>query len=299
MSTIPRVRQRNAALLLIAAFVLSSCAGAQRIDYATQFAEEGVKFTQTLPHFYDEYYRLAINADSATLASTRDQPGITAKKLSERLEQADDDLERTSAIVRGLKEHAGLLHEYFQAILRLTDDSVGSGVGESTQTLVNGIMMARGDLGAAIPFGVPVNQMAKPAGNFVVVSLKNRALKRELDEHGGMIDRELAVQEAILQKLARNMASHAQAWTTVAYLNPVYEQFRDPNTTLGAGWYSKRRKYLTTEQVIESAQQAEEAMRELRKAWRELALGGPDASTMAQLIRRVQATIALVNALKA
>jgi len=299
MALIPKLRQRNAAFLLIAAFVLSSCAGAQRADHATQFANEGVKFTRTLPQFYDEYFRLAINADSATLASTRDEPGITSTELSARLKQADDDLERTSAIVQGLKEHADLLHEYFQAILRLTDESVGGGVGESTQTLVNGIIMARGELAAAIPYGVPVNQIAKPVGNFVVVSLKNRALKRELEEHGETIDRELAVQEAILQKLARNMASHAEAWTTVAFVNPVYEQFRDPKKPLGRGWYSKRRKYLTTEQVIDSAQEAEAAMKELRKAWRELAQGGPDASTMAQLIRRVQATIALVNALKA
>jgi chaperonin cofactor prefoldin len=299
MAIMSTIRQRNAALLLIAAFVLSSCAGAQRADYATQFAKEGVKFTRTLPQLYDEYYRLAIDADSATLASTRDEPGITSKELSARLKQADEDLERTSAIVRGLKEHADLLREYFQAIRRLTHEDVGSGVGESTQTLVNGIMMVRGDLGAAIPFGVPVNQIAKPVGNFVVVSLKNRALKRELDEHGETIDRELAVQEAILQKIVRNMASHAEAWTTVAYVNPVYEQFRDANKPLRRSWYAYRRKYLTSEQVIESAQEAEAAMKELRKAWRELAQGGPDASTMAQLIRRVQATVALVNALKA
>jgi len=35
-----------------------------------------------------------------------------------------------------------------------------------------------------MPFRVPVNRIAKPVGNFVVVSLKNRALKRELAQGG-------------------------------------------------------------------------------------------------------------------
>ena len=299
MAIVSTIRRHNAVFLLIAAFVLSSCAGAQRVDYAAQFANQGVTFTQTLPLFYDEYYRLAIDADSATLVSTRDEPGITAKKLSERLRQADEDLERTGAIIRGLKEHAGLLQQYFRAIQRLTDENVGSGVGESTATLVNGIIMARGDLGRERPFGVPVEKIAQPAGNFVVVSLKNRALKRELDDHGETIDRELAVQEAILNKLGRNMASHSEAWTTVAFVNPVYKQFRDKKKPVARGWYGKRRKYLTEKSVVESAQQAEAAMKEMRKAWHELAGGGPDASTVARLIRHVEATIALVNALKA
>jgi hypothetical protein len=298
MAIISTIRQRNVAFLLIATFVLSSCAGAQRIDYAAQFANQGVKFTQTLPHFYEEYYRLAIDADSATLVTTRGEPGITSKQLSERLRQADEDLERKSALIRSLKEHAVLLGEYFQEIQKLTDEDVGSGVGESTAALVNGIVMASGDLAAEIPFGVPVDKIARPAGNFVVVSLKNHALKRELEDHGETIDRELAVQEAILNKLGRNMARDSEAWTTVAFVNPVYEQYRDKKEPLGWRWYKKRRTYLTAKQVIESAQQAEEAMKEMRKAWRELALGGPDGSTVARLVRHVQATIALVDALK-
>jgi hypothetical protein len=84
----------------------------------------------------------------------------------------------------------------------------------------------------------------------------------------------------------------------VAFVNPVYEQYRDKKEPLGWRWYKKRRTYLTAKQVIESAQQAEEAMKEMRKAWRELALGGPDGSTVARLVRHVQATIALVDALK-
>lgn len=299
MAIISTIRKRNAAFLLIAAFALSSCAGAQRIDYATQFANQGVKFTHALPAFYDEYFRLAINADSATLITARELSGAKPDRLQERLKNADDDLKRTNAIIRGLKEHAELLHEYFQEIQKLTDENVGSGVGESTATLVNGILMVSGDLATEIPFGVPVDKIARPAGNFIVVSLKNHALKRELEDHGETIDRELAIQEAILNKLGRNMVVDSEEWMNGAFIKPVYEQFRNKSEPLGRRWYWKRARYLTNASVIESTQQAEEAMKEMRKAWRELALGGPDGSTVARLVRHVQATIALVDALKA
>lgn len=298
MAIISTIRQRNAAFLLIAAFVLSSCAGVQRVDNATEFAKEGVKFTETLPAFYDEYFKLAINADSATLVTARNLPGTTPERLQEELKKSDEDLNRTSAIIRGLKEHAELLREYFVAIQRLTDEDVGSGVGAATAALVGRIGAVRGQLGAR-PFGVPVDRVAQPAGNFVVVSLKNRALRQELEDHGETIDQELAVQEAILNKLGRNMVSHSEAYMAGAYVNPVYEQFRATGEPLGRRWYKKRARYLTNKSVMDSAEQAEEAMKELRNAWRELAGGGPEASTVVRLVGHVEATIAMISALKA
>lgn len=299
MAIISTIRQRNAVFLLIAALVLSSCASGQRIGYANQFAEEGVKFTQTLPAFYNEYFRLAINADSATLVAARDLSGAAPERLQNELKKADDDLKRTGALVKGLTEHAGLLRSYFAEIQRLTSEDVGQGVGAATAALVGEIGRVRSDFGQGSPLGVPVGEVAQPVGNFVVVALKSKALKRELEDHGETIDRELAVQEAILNKLGRSMVSNSEAWMTGALINPVYEQYRDESKSLGMGWYRKRERYLTNSSAIESAQQAEQAMKALRVAWRELAGGGPEGSTVMRLIGHVDATIAMINALNA
>ncbi len=299
MAIVSKIRQRNAAFLLIAAFALSSCAGAQRVDNASDVAKQGVKFTQTLPAFYDEYFRLAINADSATLITARELSGGAPGKLQDQLEKADEDLKRTGALVRGLTEHAYLLRNYFAEIQRLTGEDVGQGVGAATAALVGEIGRVRSDFGRQSPLGVPVAKVAQPVGNFVVVELKNKALKRELEDHGETIDRELAVQEAILNKLGRSMVSDSEAWMTGALINPVYEQYRDKSKPLGLGWYRKRERYLTNVSALESAQQAEQAMKALRVAWRELAGGGPEGSTVVRLIGHVDATIAMVSALKA
>jgi hypothetical protein len=299
MAIISTIRQRNAVFLLIAALALSSCAGAQRVDNANQFANEGVKFTQTLPAFYDEYFKLAINADSAALVTARELSGAAPERLQNELQKADDDLKRTGALVRGLTEHASLLGSYFAEIQRLTGEDVGQGVGSATAALVGEIGRVRSDFGRGSPLGVPVEKVAQPVGNFVVVALKNKALKRELEEHGETIDRELAVQEAILNKLGQSMVSDSAAWTSGALINPVYEQYRDKSKPLGTGWYRKRERYLTNSSAIGSAQQAEQAMKALRVAWQELAGGGPEGSTVTRLMGHVDATIAMINALKA
>ena len=292
------MRQQNAVLLVLAALAVSSCAGAQRVDHANEFATEGVKLAKTLPAFYDEYFKLAINADSATLLAAREQPGVTSERLQQELRKADEDLKRTGALIGGLKEHANLLRNYFAEVRKLTREDVGQGVGKATANLVERIEKVRGDLGRD-PFGVQVGDVAKPVGNFVVVALKNQALKRELEDHGETIDRELAVQEAILNKLGRSMISNSEAWMTGALINPVYEQFRDKTKSVGTGWYRKRETYLTDTSAIKSAQQAEQAMIELRVAWRELAGGGPQGSTVERLIGHVEATIAMISALNA
>lgn len=298
MAIISTMRQRTAVLLVFAALAVSSCAGAQRVDYASEFATEGVKLATTLPGFYDQYFKLAINADSATLLTRREQPSVTPERLQQDLSNADADLKRTGALVGGLKEHATLLGNYFAEIRKLTDGNVGEGTGTATADLVERIEKVRGDFGRD-PFGIPVDQVAKPVGDFVVVALKNQALKRELQDHGETIDRELAVQEVILSKLGQSMIGNSEAWMTGALINPVYEQFRDKSKSVGTGWYKKRETYLTDTSAIKSAQQAELAMNELRIAWRELAGGGPQGSTVERLIGHVEATIAMINALNA
>lgn len=293
------VRRRYVGLLLIAAFGLSACESAQRINQADKFAKAGVVFTENLPGFYDEYYRLAIKADSVTLAQTREEPGLTRAQLGGRLNEANEDLKRTSAILGGLKEHATLLKQYFTAIKELTDESVGAGAGEATAALADRLEAARAEFGKGEPFGVPVPEIAGAVGNFVVVSLKNRALKRELDERGATIDAELAVQEAILKKLGRNMIAHHEAWVIVTLENPTFADYQNSKKALPKRWYYKRLRYLTGEEAIDSATAAGEAMKEMRKAWRELAGGGPEGSTVDRLIGHINATIVLIEALKA
>ncbi len=293
------VRRRYVGLLLIAVFSLSACESAQRIDQADKFATAGVAFTEKLPSFYDEYYRLAIKADSVTLAQTRDEPGLTRAQLGGRLNEANEDLKRTSSILKGLKEHAELLKQYFTAIKEMTDENVGAGTGEATAVLASRLEAARVEFGKGEPFGVPVPKIAGAAGNFAVVSLKNRALKHELDERGATIDAELAVQEAILKKLGRNMISHQEAWVIVTLENPSFENYQNSKKALPKTWYNQRLHYLTQEEAIGSATEAGEAMKEMRKAWRELAGGGPDASTVDRLLGHINATIVLIEALKA
>jgi hypothetical protein len=81
--------------------------------------------------------------------------------------------------------------------------------------------------------------------------------------------------------------------------NPTFADYQNSKKALPKRWYYKRLRYLTGEEAIDSATAAGEAMKEMRKAWRELAGGGPEGSTVDRLRGHINATIVLIEALKA
>ena len=285
------------ALVLAAALLLQACASAQRVNQASDVAREGVELTTVLPGFYDAYYRSAIRADSVTLELVRRGGGMPPEMLREQLEQSNTDLLQTAALLQGMKEHVALLREYFQTIGKLTDRNVGEDLGSATNDLVDGMAAVRAELPDRNALDIPLDKAAKPAGNFVVVALKSRALREELEAHGAAIDAELAAQETVLRALAESMASNQEAWVTAGLKAPLFESYESTKGALPEGWVNRRVEFLTQPAKIETAMQAEKAMAELRLAWRQLAGGGPEATTLIRLQNRIDATQQLVAAL--
>ncbi len=294
-----KMRLQALALVLAAALALQACTSAQRADQATDVAEEGVKLTKILPGFYDEYYTSAIRADSVTLELVRQEPGISTARLRNQLREANTDLQQIGGLLRGMKEHVALLQVYFQTIGKLTDDDVGKNFGSATTDLVEGLAAVRAELPDQNALGISVEKAGKPVGNFVVVALKNKALREELEAHGATIDAELAVQEAVLKALGESMASNQEAWVTAGLETPLFESYESKKQKLPRRWIDNRIEFLTQPEKIAIAEKAEEAMKALRMAWRELAGGGPEESTLIRLQNRIDATEKLVGALAA
>ena len=293
------LRSKVAAVGLTVAFLLQACTSAQRVDDATEFARAGVELSGTLPDLYDLYYTTAIKADSVTLEFERQEPNAMPAMLRSRLKEANTDMQQIGALIRGMKEHVTLLQEYFEAIQLLTDEEVGGGVGAATPDIVKGLTVVRSRLPARHSLGAPVGKAATPAGNFVVVALKNKALKEELETHGATIEAELGVREAVIRALGESMAQNQEAYSIMALENPMFESYESKRTKLPRRWIDNRIEFLTQPEKIETAKKAEEAMAALRKAWRELAGGGPAESTLVRLKNRVEATKTLIEKLQA
>ncbi len=290
-------RFQGVAFVLAVAVALQACTTAQRVHEGSEVAKEGEELTKILPGFYDAYYKSAIRADSVTLELIRREPGISTTKLRDQLQEANADLQQTEALLRGMKEHVVLLQEYFQTIGKLTDDDVGEDLGAATRDLIVGMGAVRDALPERNSMDISVEKAGKPTGNFVVVALKSKALRKELEAHGAAIDAELALQESVLKALGQSMARNQEAWVIAGLETPLFESYESNKQKLPPGWIDNRIEYLTQPAKIATAMKAEEAMAELRIAWRELAGGGPEKSTLIRLQNRIDATQKLVAAL--
>ena len=230
------VRLQALVLVLVSALVLQACSTAQRVHQGSEVAKEGIELTKILPAFYDEYYKSAIRADSVTLQLIRQEPGITAARLREQLQEANTDLLQTGKLVEEMKEHARLLQEYFVAILELTDDEVGEDFGDSTKDLIAGMESVREELPDGGDFNSSAKKSGKPAGNFVVAALKSKALKRELEAHGAAIEAELGVQETVLNTIGESMTSNHEAWVLAGLEIPLFETYESKTQKLPRSW---------------------------------------------------------------
>jgi len=284
-------------LVLLTVLVLQACSTAQRVHQGSEVAKEGIELTKILPAFYDEYYRSAIRADSVTLQLVRQEPGITAARLRQQLKEANTDLLQTGKLVEEMKEHARLLQDYFVAILELTDHEVGEGFGESTKDLIEGMEAVREELPDGGKFDFSAEKAGKPTGNFIVVALKSKALEKELEAHGAAIEAELSVQETVLDTIGESMTSNHDAWVSAGLETPLFETYESKKQRLSRSWIDDRVELLTQPDEIAITEEAMDAIRELRLAWRELAGGGPERSTMMRLRNRVDATGKMIEAL--
>ncbi len=281
--------------LVAAVVLLGGCETARETGEAERFAAAGQELTGTLPDLYDEYFAAAVIADSAVLERTRARQDRGREDLRRSLADSDDDFRETLALLAALKTHAALLEDYFVALRELA--AGGAGVGEATADVVRNLKAVRLDVADRRFLGVSVASAAEGAGSFTVARLKNRALDEELEAHGQAIDAELAVQEALVAAIVRNLKAHREA-QVVAERNRLYTEFETRERSLPRSWSDDRVLYLARSIDMTAAEAATAAMANLRSAWRELAAGGADEATIDRLIRNVKAAQSFVRRLK-
>lgn len=284
-------------LVVATVWGLSACTTAQRVNQGSVVATRGVQLTEILPVFYDAYYRLAIRADSVVLQFGRQQPGVSADTLRKRLQDSNTALRETGKLVTGMKDHVALLRKYFVAIRNLTDEGLGKNVGASTQQLIEGMVSVREAFSGKDLVAAPVERAGKQAGNFVVVGLKSEALQKELEAHGTTIDAELDLQEMVLGELGESMAGNQQLWVSAGLEAPLLDNYANKRQKLSWRWIDNRIELLTQPEDFAITTTARDAMADLRKAWSELASGGPEQSTLIRLQNRINATRQLLEAL--
>ncbi len=228
------------------------------------FASAGIIYTDAVTELIEESFTLAVEANSIQLALARDP--LTGQERSERLALADRQLERRRQLLDDLQTHVDVLRDYFTALHALLD----SGRGESVEAAVRGELSRLPGLQKAIAAreigGARIDGLVAPAAAMTVGNHRNAVLQHELTARAVVIERELALQQAVTQALVGQMRDDAQFIATVRDVNPVYEDYVSARK-LPARWPDRRVKKFTQVSRLKSLDKLSQAAQKMHTGW--------------------------------
>jgi hypothetical protein len=280
ITTIRGPRATCLAAVAIASALTTGCAA--RMGQFRAFANAGVAYTKASETMVNEAGTAAIRADSSlalkgrtvleTEQERRDYITTNNRLLKEYLKQLND-----------IKRHGKLLQSYFEALAAMTDSKAPDTLASSAK----GFWKAMDDLHPAIAGarigGSAVSTLAPAVVAPAVSHFKVKALEKELKERSGLIAKELALQEAAVTAIARqlrpNRTAHAGLMETEQVVDP-YASARQ----LPKDWATLREQVLTATISAESADAVTKAAGQLRESFNALVEGRLDADGIASLV---------------
>ncbi len=287
MTSMQSLRVRFALLALIA---LPACSATSKVDKADSLASAGINFAESLPAFIDESFALAVAANSLTLKLARDP--LTEGERIDRLQANDVVLTERLAILRDLKRHAQLLRSYFIAVRAITQTDAASGLTDQTGNIVTRL----GELSPAIRDasigGTAIDDLVEPAVELAVASYQNAVLKRELEARAETIERELALQQALLSALREQMIANRDLQVQIEERNPLFEEFVTSND-LPDDWSDRRLAAFERTISFESYDVAAKAASDLHQNWIAFAEDRLDESALLLLVQDIEMLVAL------
>ena len=193
-----------------------------------------------------------------------------------------------------LKRHTHLLKSYFLAFKSLSKPDAVPGIRTAAKNMTSELGKISPELKALTIGSASVKSLIAPAVPLVVGSFKSSALQSELEARGGMIERELALQEALVQAIAEQVRAD-QANQSLRYCRDNVVEPYVGTGKLRQGWPKRRLRCLRSTTDVDMAQAAEAAIRSLRMAYIAAAENHIEYSHVADLVTTVQRFVELVS----
>lgn len=282
--------------VLVAGVVAGGCTVATDTARLDAVARAGVAYTEKLPPLLDRAFELAAEVDSEALVEARG--GLSAERRREMLEEFDGLMAERLEQSVAARRHGDLLGSYFLALRSLLGPDGPKGIGDAAKRLTAELGKLSPRLRKARMGDVSVSGLIEPAAAIVVASFKSAALRRELEARGATIERELALQEALVIALAGQVRADSEVvsarFRNDEVLEPYVSASRLPKT-----WPARRLRSLREPAGVEAARAAEQAIRSLRKAYVAAMEGRLDAARAAELATTVEGFVELASRLGA
>ena len=275
---------------LVVGVILAAGCGTT-VDQVEAISQAGISYTVAAPKAMDEATRIRVEADAVDLVIARETGAAgDRRERREAIAQRDAALRGGLAIVSRLKQHNGLLQDYFIALGTLASSDAAQRSGATTDGIVGQLaqlnpVIAQAQVSIA-GSSVPVSDFIGKAVELTVRAAQNEALRQELERHAFTIERELELQRAALQALkeqaAANYTTVVEAWRKTLVLDPYLAA-----GSLPADWVATRADvFLDAEQPLAIAE-AERAADDLRRAWIAFAQGEPAGALLERLLLRL------------
>ena len=276
--------------------VAGGCAVATDTVRLDTVAGAGIAYAGKVPPLLDRAFELAAAVDSGALVAARG--GLSSEQRRDRLREFDAVMTERLKEYAAAKRHNDLLQAYFLALRTLLEPDGPKGIGAAAKRLTAELGKLSPRLRKARMGDISVSGLIEPAAAIAVASFRSAALRGELQARGTVIERELAVQEALVTALARQIRADRQVlsarFRNEEVLEPYVSAARLPRT-----WPSRRLRSLTGTGDVEVAQAAERAIRTLRKAYVAAVEGRLDHARAVELATTVEGFVELVSRLGA
>ena len=285
-----RARHTHLLPVLILGLVTTGCALSRDTARLDDVARAGIAYADKIPPLLDRAFELTVGVDSGALVAARkDLPEDQRRQM---LHDFDAAMAERLTEYAAAKRHNHLLRSYFLALRTLLEPDGPKGIGDTAKRLTAELGKLSPRLGKARMGDVSVSGLVEPAATIVVASFKSVVLRRELGARSAAIERELALQEALVTALVRQVRADREVLSARFRNDEVLEPYvsggRLPKT-----WPARRLRSLRQPADVEAAVAAERAVRALRKAYVAALEGRLDAARAAELAATVEGFVGL------
>jgi|GEM_PF-2713211 len=259
------------AIVLVLLALLATGCSAARAGRFQAFAQAGQSYNSARNQFLDEALAVAIERDTMELRLQTDVIK-DARERTRLLGQHDEGMRDRIAIHNELKRHAELRERYFVTLRNLSDSKGVAGASGAANALASQIGNLCGQTMQRQILGRPVSQLVGQLTGSVVGSFRNRALEEHLRAHGEVIQKELAIEDALLRLFADEMLNDLKALHASRRRQQLLAPLRG-GQPLSPTWNESRKRLLIEEFDWNRLQAAQQASANLRTAFENLLVG--------------------------
>ena len=279
--------------LLAALAVCAAACGSTA--HARKIVTAGAAYGRATDALLSVTQETAVDADSARLLSearglSRDERRALLAKHG-GVSQVNADLER-------LRRHARLLTRYFEALGRLAADDADAAAADATEAAASALNKLGTELSGSPLLDASERDLLAQTASLSVQAVRRAAIDKELKARASAIDREIAVQQTMLDAVRRKLRADMATVASLGRERDVTRPFVDDAISDPRGWMALRRGYVLAAPDDGALKDASSAASKLRTAWKAFAAGGFDETARESLLSDLEEVVAYAETVR-